>query len=392
MRVRRSSPNIPTLLAGFVLLLLQGCAGQLYNPTLSSAPALEWNGGYIPPQEAAATAPTPELLDMDAEMREFVDRYVRPGSARQRLQMLHTAIRSSAMLGIDYDPRADGTAREAFHRGTANCLTYAHLFITLARYANLDARYLSLTLRPEWSRHGEVVALRQHVNVIVNLPSGSRYMVDIDPISRETVATASVLSDREAFALHHGNLSMAALYVDELDDAYAHATRALQLSGGTDYLWVNLGAIHRRSGNHPAAISSYMTALELNDDSRSAMNNLAVVYYSDEEYEKASYWEERVADHRQRNPYYHVWLGEQAETEGDIPSALDHYHRAIELKDSDGEFYYRLALLYQSLQQHTQSLKYAELAVANSRLVGERDRYEALLATLRQPGLASIDR
>ena len=83
-----------------------------------------------------------------------------------------------------YDMSADGTAAEAFASGRANCLSYAHLFVALARYAGLDANYQSLTLRPEWSRHGDRVALRQHVNVRVDLRGGEQYMVDIDPVSR----------------------------------------------------------------------------------------------------------------------------------------------------------------------------------------------------------------
>ena len=85
---------------------------------------------------------TPDLLELDDNRRAFVERYTGDVSGeRARLMTLHRAIKGSATLGVRYDPDADGTARDAFHRGTANCLSYASLFVALAREAGLDAGY-----------------------------------------------------------------------------------------------------------------------------------------------------------------------------------------------------------------------------------------------------------
>ena len=127
---------------------------------------------------ALDTTETPELLALDEDMRAFVDQYVtcQPGlPAPAPRKPCTAACAARPFIGIDYDPSADGTAAEAFHsefRGKGRCLTYAHLFIAMARHAGLDARYLSVSLRPEWSRHGEQVALRKHVNVVVRLRNG----------------------------------------------------------------------------------------------------------------------------------------------------------------------------------------------------------------------------
>ena len=379
------------LVAGLMVLLLAACTLQSERSAeFSSLPALQLPDGQWSAADAAASVQRPDLLGLSPAMREFGDRYVNRGSQLQRLQILHSSLRSSALVDIDYDPAADGTAAEAFDRGSANCLTYAHLFVSLARYAGLNAHYMAYKLRPQWSRHGERIALRQHVNVLVKLRTGQQFVVDIDPISRDRIASSGVLDDEEAFALYHGNLAMAALLADRQSLAFAEAVRAVELSTDTDYLWVNLGAIYRQSGQNDAAEQSYLTALHLNPDSRSAMNNLAVLYSSLGDPQRAQQWQTRVAEHRQHNPYYYAYLGELAQQAGDTDQAIEYYREAIALKDSDAEFYYRLAKLYFSLQQRPESIRYVREAIERSRLVGERERYQNFLRQLSEPSLAQL--
>ena len=379
-----------TILAGLLAGLLCACAQHpLSTPGLSRMAPLQHGDEPLAAESAAASVETPDMLALNDEMREFVDRYAAGGSRYQRLLSLHSSLRSRAMLGIEYDPGAGGSARQVFQRGSANCLSYAHLFVSMARYAGLDARYLSLSLRPEWSRHGDRVALRQHVNVMVDLANGARYMVDIDPIARERVAEADVLKDREALALHHANEAMDALLAKDYRSAYSRAARSIDLAGDIDYLWVNLGAIYRKAGQNEAARQSYLTALGLNPDSRSAMNNLAVVYDAEGDVERSNYWIAQVVDHRRKNPYYHIWLGEQALVEGNVGGAINHYEQAIVLKSTDSEFYFRLARVYRDLNEYPRSIEYVERAIEFSRLVGERERYQAFLKDLLAPTIAT---
>jgi Flp pilus assembly protein TadD len=390
-RARDRIASAQRLVAGSMILLLAACALQSQRSAeFSSLPPLQLSDRQWSAADAAASVPRPDLLELSPAMREFGDRYVNRGNQRQRLHMLHSSLRSAALVDINYDPTADGTAAQAFERGSANCLTYAHLFVSLARYAGLDARYLVYELRPQWSRHGQRVALRQHVNVLVKLRNGQQFVVDIDPVSRERIATAGALDDEEAFALYHANLAMSALLFDQQAIAFAQAARAVELSTDTGYLWVNLGAIYRQAGQTDAAEKSYLTALQLNPGSRSAMNNLAVLYRSMGDDQRADQWALRVAAHRQRNPYYHIYLGQLAEQAGKPQQALAHYREAISLKDSDAEFYYRLAKVYFSLHQRPESIRYVREAIERSRLVGEREEYRNFLRQLSPPSVAVL--
>ncbi len=385
MTARPIGVVFPRLLAGLAALFLCACADQ---PRVSfipgELPPIEVEDAVLDAGTALGQTETPPLLALDDDMREFIDRYV-TGSQRQRLQSLHRGLRSQALVGIDYDPNADGSAADVFHSGAANCLSYAHLFVAMARHAGLDARYLSVSLRPEWARHGEQVALRKHVNVVVRLRNGEEYVVDIDPVPREQVASARVLKDREAAALYHANRAMDALFQRNSAEAYAEAVRALSLGGGSiDYLWVNLGAIYRGVGQDTAAEAMYRNALALNPDSPTAMNNLAVLYYDRGEIEESRRWEARVRKRRESNPFYHYYLGELAEAAGDQEQALSHYLDAIDLQETEAEFYFRVARLFLDMQRYEQSRSFAEKAVLHSRLVGERKTYQLFLEQLQR--------
>jgi len=375
--------------AAIACLLLTACA--LHSPRapgVSSLDPLLSPAGELAGQAAAASVETPDLLGLSDEMRDFARRYLSHGSQRQRLLTLHRSLRSPALVDIRYDPGADGTAAQAFARGSANCLTYAHVFIAMARHIGLEARYLSVTLRPEWARHGDRVARRQHVNVVVSLRNGEQFVVDIDPIARDKIATADVLGDKQAFALYHSNLAMEALLDGQTANAFAHAARSIELASQMEALWVNLGAIYRLGGQPESARRSYEVALLLNPESGSAMNNLAVLYQAAGNLVASREWQSRAEAYRLRNPYYHINLGEQAESAGDIEAAIEHYKTAVSLKRWDAEFYFRLARVYHALQQQAESVRYARLAIEHSRLVGEREQYESFLRQISTPTLA----
>ncbi len=380
-------------LAAFALLsLLQACSANLGpRPDLGSISPLYQHPGGPNAELAARAVPSPDLLAMSPEMKEFVDRYVRSAPTyRQRLRMLHSSLRANGMLDIDYDPAADGTAREVFESGTANCLSYAHLFVAMARYAGLNANYHMLKLRPEWSRHGDHIALRQHVNVLVKLGPNQKYMVDIDPVRRSAIADSGIIDDVVARGLHYNNLAMTQLFKENLAPAYLNSVRALELSPGTDFLWINLGAIYSRAGNDGASEQAYRSALTLNPASPSAMNNLMVLHERRGETELADHWESQITHHRKRNPYYHAYLGELAQEKGEFQQARRHFQAAIKRKQDDAELYFLLGKVYLDLDLLEQAIESLQLAVDTARLVSRRTAYQALLDQLIGQSVAGL--
>jgi Flp pilus assembly protein TadD len=352
-------------------------------------PPLQHGGTSLAVDTVASRTPTPDLLDLDDSMREFVATYAGGNSKRQRLMLLHRAVRGAGTLGIEYDPFAEGTASEVFHGGAANCLSYANMFVALAREAGLDARYQWLEVRPQWTRMGERVAVRLHVNVSVHLPRGERYMVDIDPLPSRDIAGSQELSDSDAQALYHSNIAMEALAQEEVEQAWSHAVRALQLAPEIPHLWVNIGAVYRRAGQHRAAEASYLYALELDPWDRSAMTNLAVLYELEGRAEEWAAWNRKVEAYRDTNPYYHAWLGDMAGEEGQWRQALEHYEEAVSLSPEDSRLLHATALVHYQLDHYKAAARYLREALKYADLRSDITRMELELQEVERAQLVA---
>ncbi|MEE4144494.1 MAG: hypothetical protein V2I26_06815, partial [Halieaceae bacterium] len=113
--------------AVFALLLsLLGCAGPAVDRhVIDQLPPLQREGAQLTVADVAGRVPRVDLLAVDEPMRQFVERYT-AGQDNSRLQLmsLHQAVRGAGGLDMEYDPIADGTAREVFQRRVANCLSY----------------------------------------------------------------------------------------------------------------------------------------------------------------------------------------------------------------------------------------------------------------------------
>ena len=377
------------LMALLMALLLAGCSSAPRDrSSLALIEPLQLEGRVVTLGDAAAIPDAPDLLALDEQMRAFVEMYAGSGSQHTRLLSLHQAMKSGAMLDMQYDPFAEGSASDAFHRGTANCLSYAHLFVALAREAGLDARYQWLEVRPQWTRMGERVAVRLHVNTLVRIKSGERFMVDIDPLPSRDVADTRLISDRDAQALFHNNIAMDAFAVDELETAWLHMVKALRLSPNMQQLWVNIGAIYRRSGQLEAAERSYFQALVYDRDDRSAMNNLVILYEEMGRESEKAYWVERVERYRNNNPYYHAWLGDKAAEEGDWGSAREHYDEALERKPGDSRLLYAAGLIRYQLNDLEGATSYITEAMEAATLRADVETYRVQLEAVRQEQLA----
>lgn len=369
-----------------LLIVVPGCATQATGFHSAKAPApLQLGERSLEAASVASLVQSPDLLAVDAPMREFVQRYSADSiNRRQRLTSLHLAIMGAGALDLQYDPAANGTAMYAFHRGAANCLSYASLFVALAREAGLDAGYQWYDVRPQWSRMGERVTVALHVNVFVDLGRRGQFVVDIDPPQPGHVISSRTISDDDALALYHANIAMDALAEDDLEQAWLQTVRAVQLSPKMAHLWINLGAIYRAAGQHREAEDSYLYALQLDSSAYSAMANLVILYNIEGREQERRYWEGRVERYRRSNPYYHAWMGDLAGEKGDWREALRHYDQVLEILPDDSPMLFARGLIHYRLEQPDAAAADITRALEGATLRSDIDRYQRALDALRR--------
>jgi len=388
-----SQPIFPRVLPVLLLasLWLAGCASHRGPVNLGVVEPLQQPGRLVTLEDVELAPDAPDLLAIDDDMAHFVQTYAGGrGSQRTRLVNLHQAVKSPGILDMRYDPFAEGSAQDVFHSQSANCLSYAHLFVAMAREAGLDAQYQWLEVRPQWTRMGERVAVRLHVNVLVKTNRGEQYMVDIDPLSSTDIAGSKLLTDVDARALYHNNLAMDSLAEEDVETAWIQLVKALQLSPQMGQLWVNLGAIYRRSGQLEAAERAYFRALSHDGGDRSAMNNLVVLYNQMGREQEKSYWVDRVERYRQTNPYYHAWLGDKAAEADDWAVASVHYDDALALSPADSRLLYSAGLIRYQLGDLGGASEFIEEAMAVATLRRDVEDYRIQLEAVQQEMLAEL--
>ncbi len=387
---RTLSPGWAPMLA--LLGALWGCASPAVDRhVIDRLPPLQHEGASLSVAEVAGRVPRVDLLAVDEPMRQFVERYTAgQDNSRVQLMSLHQAVRGAGGLDMQYDPFAEGTAREVFQRRVANCLSYANLFIALAREAGLEANYQWVEVRPQWSRANDRVQLGLHVNVSVRLRDGKSYMVDIDPLPSSAISGSRELTDAQGEALYYNNIAMAALAEADTETAWLYEVRALQLSPADAHLWANLGAIYRSNGQHREAEQSYLQALDLDFTEYSAMTNLAVLYGLEGREEERNYWLDRVEIHRRSNPYYHAWLGDEVAAAGDWVAALAHYEQAVALAPGDSNLLFSRGVIHYQLTDYEAAGRDMEEAINLATLHSDIAYYQLQLEAVREAQLAGI--
>jgi Flp pilus assembly protein TadD len=300
-------------------------------------------------------------IELSPEMKQFITAKVERGLPPvQRLHSLVIAVFQSDDLSFSYTP-VTRTAAETFESRSGNCMSFALLFISMARHLKLDARFHEVDVPPVFSKSGAFVKVSQHLNAVVFI-EGQVYAIDIFPDIVPIEAGGRVVSDQRGFAHFFNNKG-----VDELgkgDHALAdvYIKRALEIDPSAIATWINLGAVRAQAGKFNEAEEYYRMALKLDHKNLTAMCNLAGVYELSGRTKESIRLRKKVKEFREKNPYYHYDLGFQAFQQGDNKTALAHYEKAIKLKSTDPNFYSAAARVYTKIGQDQQAMAQMQLA------------------------------
>lgn len=300
---------------------------------------------------ADAELPPYDLMSLSPMMRvvaeEIALQYRHPA---QRAEALHRALLSSQMaggLGMRYTALNTTTAARAFERREVNCLSFTLMYVAMARHIGLKAEVNDVQVPPMWDlRDGESFLLFRHVNAKVLLPRGEELVVDLEMERYSPVYEQSVIGDRLVAAQFYNNLGMERAAAGDRRQGFLHLRRALQLDDRQSYLWNNLGTLYKRMGVPDGAEVAYRQGLALSPADLSLMSNLASLYESEGESEKATYFLQRVQEHRNSNPYYLYSLARERLEKGDLAQAERYLEQAMARQTEEPRFYRLAAEIY----------------------------------------------
>lgn len=287
-----------------------------------------------------ASVEDPGMFELDDEMRAFVAEHVDGSRAgRERMRRLLSAMIESGLMSLDYDDAKTKTARETFHDRVGNCMSFTALFVALAREADLDVGFQTVEVPPIWYADSDLVILNNHVNALVKQNFGSRMVVDFNVTELKGDYETREVSDQYALALYYNNKAMDALRTGDLETSFRLLKKSIETYPDIAGNWSNLGVIYSHSDRDDHAIAAYREALDLDPRHRPSLTNLAAIYQSRGDSERAEFYARQIRRYQDQNPYYHYYRALAAYNNGDLATAEERLARAIDLKGTEHKFY-----------------------------------------------------
>ena len=293
-------------------------------------------------------------------MKEWLfERVSRHAPPREQLDSLLHAMKSEKHLGIEYEAGFTGTAEQVFYTGTANCLSFTHLFVSMAREVGLPVYYVGVDRMERYRRSGDLIVITGHVAAAYGI-GPDRELIEFNVVQETDWRLAHKIPDRRAHALYHANRGAELLQEGEIEEAARVLTMAAILDANLPDAWVNLGVARRRMNDLAGAEQAYRRAVELQPNYVPAYHNLLMLFAQREDRDGVGELLEILDTRRNRNPFIYLELGDLSRRGGELVEAERFYRRALRLDRSLAEPHAAIGII--ALRE------------------GDRDRAQALLA------------
>ncbi len=370
------------------LLFLAGCAQQ-HVSKYSGRSAIEQHQQLLrgstlfPVEEPLPELEPVELLAVNDDMRAFLREHIPTdaisdeGKARRILKgLLDDGLR------LHYNNLKTYTAEEAFYAREGNCMSFTNLYMALAREAGLIVMYQEVEVPPAWSAVGDTYYFSLHINVLLDLPR-KQQVIDFDTQAESSRWRSQVVGDKTAAAQYYNNMAVHYLSEDDLQQAFLHARKAIDLRPNTGYFWANMGTILKRAGDLESAEEAYLVAIDMSNE-RAAISNLARVYRQQGRMELADQYAALAESYRMENPFYLYELAETSYEKGEYQRVLELMESAIRKRKQEHEFHHLEGLAWARLGDREKARKSFSRAADLVRDTDIHELYEHKLHLLAQ--------
>lgn len=274
---------------------------------------------------------------LSEEMRDWVHSEVSNiGSPEKRLRSLLVALFAREEGRLTYERGRTATAREVWSGGVANCLSFTHLFVGLAREIGLDVYYLRVADLQHFEKDGDLVVASEHVTAAYGPPTG-RLILDFSEEAGFDYHQTQPLNDLGAIALFYSNLGATAIREGNNAKALDLLEESIRLDPELADGWVNYGVALRRDGRLEQAEAAFRRALEANPRLVPAYTNLAGLLERSGRVDEARRLLELTDRGNNRNPFSYLALGDLSMREARLEEAGRYFRRAQRLEPGNAE-------------------------------------------------------
>lgn len=285
-------------------------------------------------------------------MRQFLqEQNIAPNQApRVKMQRILDGLYDTEQ-GFIYSARETLSASEAFEKKRGNCVSFAMLFVALARESGLDAHFNQIDYSPSWNEIDGILVETSHINAIVYL-GGRQYVIESMPEYAEVASRShNPISDARVFSHYFNNSGLLALARNEPENAKTLIDKALTIDPTNGSAWQNRGLYHFRHGSQAEGEDALLEAAKKSKHSASACYLLSQYYQEIGEKAKAEHFAKQGAKRSKKNPFFHYKKCQDALVSGDIKKSIKHLEKALELLPRYTPFQLELASLKESLAQ-----------------------------------------
>ncbi len=381
------------IIAFLIIIFLGACQNTPYSSTADETQQPLFLDEKYPNHHLVNIESEQYVFALDEDMRHMVTKKLKAEKdIKKRTLKLLKHIFDQEEISISYSSHANVNAREAYHNQTANCLSLTIMAYALAKEADLNVRFQQVDTPEYWVRNGQYNLLTGHVNLLVKQNSylgqtvvwgASDFQIDFDPQASKSTFKRTIINKNTVLAMFYNNKGAEALVVKDYVTAYSYFKAAATIAPLFSSTWANLGVLYKLTRQAEEAKIAYRYAISLNSDNLTAMENLAIILTTQQNFEEAKQIQYKLHLRRSKNPYYYALLADEAFYRGKHDQAIKLYKKALKLERRAHEFYFGLAKVYYRTGKLELAKNALEKAVIYNKTPSIDDLYLAKLNFLK---------
>lgn len=293
-------------------------------------------------RERAASIVVP--FELDAPRLAAVDERIRPAlDERRRIDQVLDYVFNR--LDLQYALQPTRTAVETFVARQGNCLSFVNLFVGVARHLRLNPFYVEVTDYQRWNHREGLLVSQGHI-VAGMMVKGKMQTFDFLPYRPKAYKDFKPIDDRTAAAHYYNNLGAEALLDGDLERARELLTTATLIAPRFERGFNNLGVCLARLRDYEGALATYRKGLEIDPENVALLTNVAGLYQRQGRAVEANEVLGKIEGRNNTNPFFFVYRGELALSQGDTQKATEYLAEALRRDTELPEVHLALVKLY----------------------------------------------